>query len=139
MKTLKIGRHKVEVYNSIDEMPVSRYHLLSKLLLVDSGVGATVGDVDAHLAKAIEYLKAGVTSSAVQELENLRQSVYMIEKGVDPKSKAFAALVARIDGEDVGDLSDEGLDETVSKLDGLTYGELLRTVEGAKKKYGGGA
>lgn len=138
MKIHTIGKHKVETYTSIDEMPIARYHLFSKYLLVDSGIGASVGAVDTHLAKTIDALKLGDTSAAIQELENMRQSIHLIETGADPQGKAFAALIGRIDGQDVTDISEEGLDRLLQSLPDLTVGQLLREIEGAKKKYGDG-
>ena len=52
MKTVKIGKHTVELYDTIEELPVIRFHKYQKYLLVDSGIGSTIEDFDKHIEKA---------------------------------------------------------------------------------------
>ena len=49
MVTIKIGTHDVEMYDSIDELPIIRFHKYQKLLLVDSGIGADINSFDQRI------------------------------------------------------------------------------------------
>ena len=49
MKKVKLGGHKVEIYDSIDELPMVRFHKYSKMLMVDAGVGSDINDFDAFV------------------------------------------------------------------------------------------
>ena len=40
MKTTKIGERAVVLYDSIDELPILRFHAYNKMLLIDAGVGS---------------------------------------------------------------------------------------------------
>ena len=75
MKPVNIGKHVVELYDSIEELPVIRYHKYQKYLLVDSGIGATIEDFDKHIEKVRRYCMIGDTSNAQKELENMHSMV----------------------------------------------------------------
>ena len=134
MVTESIGRHKVEIYDSIDNLPIIRFHKYQKLLLVDAGVGADITAFDAKMDKVRRYLADGKTDKAMREVENIRQGVYMIQQEFSPKCRAFAALVAKIDGKPCNDLSDEGLARIVALLSDTPYSRLTALLEAVKKK-----
>ena len=98
MVITKIGRHDVELYDAIDELPIVRFHKYQKLLLVDAGVGADIAAFDQRIEKTRRFLMAGKVEQAQQELENLRQCVFMIQSEINPRNMAFAALVKSVDG-----------------------------------------
>lgn len=134
MKTVEIGKHKVEFYDTIEDMPVERFHRLNRYLLVESGIGSSVEAVDQRLSQTIAFLKVGDRDSAIQELENLRQSVFLVCEGISPKDRAFAAIVSKIDGIPMQDMSEDGLDEVLRRLPELTIKELSQTIAEVKKK-----
>lgn len=134
MVTLTIGKHKVEIYDTIEALPVVRFHKFQKFLLIDSGLGADMTAFDTHIEKARRYIATKKNDLALAELENLRNTVYFIQSEVSPKHRAFAALVARIDGKPYDDLTDDGIDAVMRLLaDGQT-GEIDRGVASVKKK-----
>lgn len=113
----EINGHKVKIYEAIDELNINRFHRFQKYLLVDAGVGADIAAFDRHTERARVYMMQGKTDLAATEFENLRQCVYLIQQGINPKHRAFAVLVASIDGEPCDDLSDSGLDRVLERLD----------------------
>lgn len=137
MQTVKIGKHTVEMYDAIDELPIVRFHKYQKLLLIDAGIGADITAFDQRIEKARRFLMDGKTDKAQQELENLRQAVYLIQAGINPKHRAFAALVAKIDGRDCNDLSDDGLAKLTESLNDAPEKELTAQLEAVKKKIDG--
>lgn len=134
MVTAKIGNHTVEFYDTIEELPIVRFHKYQKLLLVDAGVGSDIAAFDQRLEKARRFLMSGNPEKAQQELENLRQCVFLIQSGLSPKHRAFAALVTKIDGEEFNDVGDDALSVITEKLNDVPENELTAQLEAVKKK-----
>lgn len=134
MVTTKIGKHTVEMYDTIDELPIVRFHKYQKLLLIDAGVGADISAFDRRVEKIAKHLSLGETEKAGAELQNLRQAVYMIQSEISPKHRAFAALVTRVDRERFEDVSDASIDRILSLLDDATNKEMTARLDAVKKK-----
>ena len=49
MKDIKIGKHKLKIYDSIEELPIVRHHKFNKLMLIDAHIGSELSDFDNHL------------------------------------------------------------------------------------------
>lgn len=134
MKTVKIGKHTVELYDTIEELPVIRFHKYQKYLLVDSGIGSTIEDFDKHIEKARRFLMLNDPANAQKELENLRQCVYMVQTALSPQHLAFACLVFAIDGTQCTDLTDDALKKIVETFADAPYNELTDQLGSVKKK-----
>lgn len=134
MRTEKIGKHSVEFYDAIDELPIVRFHKYQKLLLVDAGVGADIAAFDQHIEKVRRYILDDKLPKAAKEIENLRQCVYLIQSGISPQHLAFATLVTKIDGRECNDLTDDALSEIVKQLGDVPQKKLTATFEAVKKK-----
>ena len=137
MVTVKIGKHTVEMYDTIEELPIVRFHKYQKLLLVDAGIGSDIAAFDQRIEKTRRFLMAGKPEQAQQELENMRQCVFLIQSGVNPKHRAFAALVTKIDGQDCTDIGDDALAAITEKLNDVPESELTAQLEAVKKKIDG--
>lgn len=137
MVTAKIGKHTVEFYDTIEELPIVRFHKYQKLLLVDAGIGSDIAAFDQRIEKTRRFLMAGKPEQAQQELENMRQCVFLIQSGVNPKHRAFAALVTKIDGQDCTDIWDDALAAITEKLNDVPESELTAQLEAVKKKIDG--
>lgn len=46
MKNVPIKGMNVELYDSIEDLPIMRFHKYNKMLLVDAGVGSDLSDFD---------------------------------------------------------------------------------------------
>lgn len=137
MKTLNIGKHTVEIFDSIEDLPVIRYHKYQKYLLVDAGVGGDIAAFDQRLERARQFMVAGKLDKAQTELNNLRQTVYLIQLGLNPKHRAFAVLVTKIDGRECNDISDDGLAAVMETLSDAPNGMLTAQIDAVKKKIDG--
>lgn len=137
MQTVKIGKHTVEMYDTIEELPIVRFHKYQKLLLVDAGIGSDIAAFDQRLLKAREFIAAKKPEQAQQELENLRQCVFMIQTGLAPKHRAFAALVTKLDGRDCTDIGDDALAAITETLNDAPEQELTAQLDAVKKKIDG--
>jgi hypothetical protein len=134
MKEVELNKHKVRIYDSIDELPMVRFHRYNRMLLVDAGIGSDISDFDGHIERVVRYIKKGDNDSAAKELDNLRQNVYMIMTGQSVRDLSFACLVHSIDGKTCDDLSPDGLAKVLEKLGGATRKELTGAYQSVKKK-----
>ena len=130
----RIGKHEVEVYDSIETLPMVRFHKFQKCALIDSGVGGDIAAFDQRIEKARRYLMAGKSDKAQTELENLRQCVFLVQSELNPKHLAFAVMVSKIDGKECSDLTDDGLRRTLALLDDCPADEVTATLAAVKKK-----
>lgn len=130
----KIGKHTVEIYDTIEALPVLRFHKYNKMLLIDAGVGSDLSDFDNHIEKAIRFCRTKQTDLAEKELDNMRQNVYFIQSGISPKHLAFCVLVKSVDGVEKNDLSDDGLKSLLDMFADVPNAELTAQLEAVKKK-----
>ena len=134
MVTQQIGKHTVEIFDSIEELPIVRFHKYQKLLLVDAGIGSDIEAFDQRIEKTRRFLMSGKPEKAQQELENMRQCVFLIQNGINPKHRAFAVLVAKIDGRECTEISDDALDKIMEALNDVPVSELTARLDAVKKK-----
>jgi hypothetical protein len=130
----ELGDHIVEIYDSIDDLPIARFHKYNKFMLIDGGVGSDMRDVNNHISKIQSYLSKNESDLAAKELDNLRQNFYMITQEMSPKYLAFAALVKSIDGKEVFDLSDDNLKAVVKQLSKVKVRTFEKILALLKKK-----
>jgi len=133
MRKLQIGKYVVEMYDSIEDLPISRFHKFNKMIMIDSGLGSDMSSFDSHIERAIKFSRTNPEFTA-QELDNLRQNVYMIQSELSPKMLAFCTLVKAIDGKECMDISDDALKELQNKFSDLTVKEMTAQVDAVKKK-----
>ena len=134
MKSLLINKKIVRVYDSIDEMPIINFQKYNKYLLIDSGIGSDADDIDAHIITIANFIKANNSKKALQELQNMRQNMYMVNSEISPKYLAFAALIHSIDGKEVNDLSDDGLKKLLQDLKDIKHSKVIDFLLWLKKK-----
>lgn len=134
MVTVQIGKHRIEMYDAIDELPIVRFHKYQKFLLIDSGIGSDIAAFDQRTEKARRFLMAGNVEQAQKELENLRLAVHFIQQEINPQHRAFAVLVTMVDGKECRDLSDDGLTRVLELLQDVPVKELTARLEAVKKK-----
>ena len=134
MREVRIGKHRVRLYDSIDDLPMERFHRYNKMLLIDAGLGSDISAMDAHVEKVVRFMRGGDIDSAAKELENLRQTVYLVQTEQSPRNLSFACLVAEVDGKDCNDLSEDGLEKVRLLLNDAPRVEVAETMSAAKKK-----
>ncbi|NQU52437.1 MAG: hypothetical protein HQ522_07845 [Bacteroidetes bacterium] len=133
MKKESIGGHVVQIYDSIDELPIKRFHKYNKFLLVDSGIGSDINDLNQKISIIIRHVN-NKSEHAITELENMRQSLYLVSSEINPSYLAFSCLVYSIDGQILKDISDDGLRRVLERLNNTKVGWLNGFLESIKKK-----
>lgn len=133
----KHGKHEVEIYDTIDNLPVKRFQKFNKLQILASDVGSDFPDFHQHIVKISQYIQKGMPDYATKELENFNLSLFNGLNEVSPRCMSFAVLVKRIDEVHYPDYSENDLERCLDHLDQIGFDakaatELLREV---KKKY----
>lgn len=134
MKTTEIAGKSVVFFDSIEELPIRRFHRYNKMVLLDSGIGSDLNDIDTHISRTIAFIAKDEKDEAVNEMQNLRQNIYFIHSNISPHMLACATLIKSIDGKECDDLSDDGLKATIELLADVPYGELTTQFREVKKK-----
>lgn len=117
-----VAGHKLVFYDSVEDLPIVQFHRYSKFLLVESGVGDNINDIDRHITKIFNFF--GDRKKMQQELLNLRQCLYVIATEQDIHNKATLCLVRSVDGKVWEDFSDSGLDELYKLVNKASVREL---------------
>lgn len=134
MKTLKLGKHTIEQYDSIDELPMARYQKFSKFMLVDAGLGSDIDHFAEHANRIAAFIRADRKEDALKEIRNMVQCVNLICNEVSPAFLAYASLIKSIDGEAFDDLSEDGLLKVKDKLADVPFVDLFAKLGEVKKK-----
>lgn len=125
----------VILYNSIKELPIDLSKKFNHFMLQVAGIGNTYEDIDDHLARLTEFAKADKKDELIEELKNMRFNFFAILDQWDFRSNAFACLVKSVNGLEVTDRSDEGLEKMITYLseNGLTNEKAETTISEVKK------
>lgn len=126
--------NRVEFYNSPEELPIKRFQKFNKNVMIDVEVGNSFQDYEERTFKTVAFLRKGMLEDAIKELENRRQAVFNAFEEYSPKHYALALMVKSIDGEPCEDMSEEGLNLILEKLDKINYSEKELNEDLAKVK-----
>ena len=134
MRTENINGHTLVLYNSIDEMPILNYQKYNKYLLIDAGIGPSIDAIDEKIVVVAKHIKKGDKKYAIDELTNLRLSLYMAQNEISPKLMSLIAMCYSIDGEIIADYSDENIKLLLNKLQHIKFFDLIELFNQVKKK-----
>lgn len=134
MKTVKIGNHTIEQYESIEELPMARYQKFNKYLLIDAGLGSDVDKFSEHANRVAAYIRNNNSSAALLELRNMTQCVSLVMSEMSPAFLAFVSLVKSVDSKEVTDLSEEGIVALAKELSDLPVRSVFERLAELKKK-----
>lgn len=112
MKTININGHILELYDSIEDMPITRYNAFNRYSMIDSGLGNSFADIDQKITETIGLISTGYTDKALQTLLNMRTSYYFLFENIDPKTNSFICMIKSIDGVNNDDISEGGILKT---------------------------
>ncbi len=132
----KHGKHVIELFDSIQDLPILRFQRFNKYQMIASEIGNTFEDYDARMQKIIQFLKKDMKNEAIQELENKRQCVFNAFNEFTPLGKSFATLVKRIDNVDYENFTPDSLDRCLQHLEkiGLDNKSAIDKLQELKKK-----
>lgn len=134
MRKVKIGKKQVELYDSIDELPIARFYKFNKYMLIDAGIGSDIGDINNHIGKISKFIDNGDKDSAKKQLDNLRHALYLVSNETNVNHLSLAALVKSINGNNVHDLSDENMARIIGEFRDSPKSFIEKLIESIKKK-----
>ena len=113
---LKHNNHKIEVYDSVKDLPIGRFFQFNLNLKIDAEIGSDVNAFNTRLLTVKKLIKTD-PESAITELENLRKNVQFIMQNISPKSRAFICMIKTIDGQSIPDeLTEDIITSTLELL-----------------------
>ena len=118
----KVNGHLLLFYDCVEDLPIVQFHRYSRYLLVESGIGDNINDIDKHITRILNFFND--KKKMQQELMNLRQCLYVIATEQDLHNKATLCLVRSVDGKPWEDFSDSGLEELYKMVNGASVKEL---------------
>lgn len=133
MKTVIINKLKIVLYDSIEELPIVRFHKFNKYMLVDAGIGSDLNDINTRIASILARIDSDKNSAKI-ELENLRQSLFLVSEGTNVKHLSFVLLIESINGEKIFDLSDENVKRVSKRINTEKRSVIDRIIDSIKKK-----
>lgn len=137
MPTIKLKGYTVEYFDGdIDLLPVERYQKFNQAVAVESGIGSDMQAIDKHVSRSTMYAHKGMLDEHDKQNEALRQCVWMVIKGINPRMSAFWFLVESINGKPFNDYSQENIDRWTARVSraGLTQRIVNKLINAVKKK-----
>lgn len=133
---IEVKGHKIEVFDSIQELGILRFQKFNKYQMQSNEVGSTFEDYDARTSKALSFLHKEMVDEAIQEISNRRLTVYNAYNDIPVKGKAFAVMVKRIDNTFYDGTGPDDVDKVLEHLEriGLSYVNSMETLNEVKKK-----
>lgn len=128
MTEATINGNKFEFFESISEISIERYHQYSRYMLVASGIGDSLADVDEHLGKILRLMTTDI-KKAHQEVKNLRQNLYMVQNQLDLRFKGFMFLTNSVNGEKWEDFSDAGIEKLYAMIKGESLEHMAEVMQ----------
>lgn len=132
--TVEGDTKELQLFKSINDLPIQRYQLLQKYSLIDAGIGSTYEDVIRHLSRMDDFIQVSDMESITTERENMLMNFNFMLTEQYVKSYVFACLIKKIDGELV-EVTDDTIDELVYMLEGsdITVG-MIDNITSLQKK-----
>jgi hypothetical protein len=132
----KFKGHEIEVYDSIQSLPILRFQKFNKYQMIASDIGCDFSDYEQRTQKTLAFLKKGMVNEAIQEISNRRILVFNAFNESNPSSRSFAVLVKRIDKQKFVEYAPNDLDLIMEKLNnmGFDYETMSTQLREVKKK-----
>lgn len=136
MRTENINGNIIEIYDSIEQLPMVRFHAFSRGIMLDSGIGSDVDDIDKRMASSIAMIQKGDHGDAIKEINNMRAALANVMGNINPKMLSFASLVKSINGKECNDLSHNGLTKVLDMIGQfeISYNTVATVYNEVKKK-----
>jgi len=132
---LKLGKHNIEFFESIDSLPFCRFNSFNRFVMLDAELGSDVMSFDSKVTKIFQFLGKEMTKEALGEMYNLRNTYHNIMTENNVYGLAFACLIKSIDGEPLTDYTTDNLESVLKKLSswGLEIGDVREKADTVKK------
>lgn len=138
METIKhrkgLKTYCVELYENIDEMPIENFAQMEKNLIIEGGVGSSIGDFDIRLQTMAQFISSGHKEKAMNEMNNMRNLFWNITQDIRPDMDAYSCFVATINGKETK-CTESGIKRTTDVLKEIGFTKkMIDEKDGIKKK-----
>lgn len=134
MKELTHNRHRIIINDNIAELPIIRFQAFNRWLMLESGIGSDINAINAKLSNIAAFIERDKKENALKEVANMSQALAFMMGNISPEQNAFICLCEKIDGKQVIDYSDEGVEALSKKINDIPIGILRGWIDEAKKK-----
>lgn len=137
MRTITHNGNRLELYDSIEEMPITRFMGFNRSIMIDSGIGSDFQAFSAKVQTILGFIANEQLEKASAELNNMQALFHMMISKTNPGFCSFAWLIKMINGELVTDMTDEKAGEIIHTLGkkGLTVGKIRGVIHDVKKNW----
>lgn len=135
MQTITVGKSKIAIYTSLESLPIKRYHEFSHWFLYELGIG-DLTKMPELWSKMDSYIGSKDWEKLNTARKNLQYNLFFAIQKLNPITMAFACLVDNINDHPCNDLSEDGLRETVKRLEktNIKHEDVRDHTEQIKKK-----
>ena len=132
---LKLGKHKIEFFESIDSLPFCRFNAFNKYVMLDAELGSDVMAFDQKVGKIFQFIEKGMIDEIRGEMYNIRNTYHNVMTENNIRGLAFACLIRKIDGEPLVDFTSDNLKTVLDRLSewGLEIGTVRNKTVDVKK------
>ena len=134
---IRYKQHLIEIYDSIEVLPIDRFQMYNMKVLIDAGIGADLNGFNSRMSNILQLIDKDV-ESAKKELTNLHQNVLLTISKQNPRMQSFVILIKSIDGKKIEteDLTNDGINAIIEQLSkkALPYVIVKNALEKVKKK-----
>lgn len=126
----------IEYEDDIEHLTIDRFMKYNYLLSVHAKLGSDMEGVNDKIDPLIVMNSKGDKDSVHNALLSMKQNILIMHQNMHPKMMAFAALVHKVNGKEVNDISDNGLMSTVNLISKfrITWGMIKFIIDQVKKK-----
>lgn len=137
MRSVKIGKLNLVLYDGIEEIPAYNFSRYNFFLMLDSGIGGDLDAIAQRISNMQRLAKNGDYEKYEIESNNLFQSFAFIIENTTPEHLSFVPWIASINGEKITDLSDDAVKAILKRIskEGLNVGFLRKFLSEIKKKF----
>lgn len=131
------GAITLEMYDSIDVMPIENHINYTRLAMLDAGIGSDINSVMQHWTHIQRLCDKGDKDALNRELLNYQQALSFIVENTSPYLMSFVPFIHKINGEVIEDYSDENAKVILERLNkgNLTVGIVDSVLDFIKKKW----
>jgi hypothetical protein len=123
---------KIMFYEDIKELPIERFNLFEKLILIDSSMGSDMSYINDQFTIFSKYAISEDIGNMMKIFNNLRQRFYFTLSNIDIKTLCLSALVKN---EKIKTTEDCIKYSEWLQKSGLNLGEIESLLATVKKKY----
>jgi len=138
MTKYKFNGLTLEMYDSIQELPILRFQMFNLNAMLDAGIGSDLSAYNNHCNKVVRFIDLEDKESAKREIQNKNQNLHFIMMNVSPEYNCFAAMIYKINGREIldSDLLGDGVQNIMAELSAKRFSikKFRNVLSGIKKK-----